>query len=84
MFDDLTDKNIDMYAMKVYENPQCLDIEEYYDDIKRIKYIKSRRIIFSQYYNITKFARVGKSVQKLSYKRRSPFFPLFQFFPKIS
>ena len=48
MFDDLTDKNIDMYAMKVYENPQCLDIEEYYDDIKRIKYIKR---LFNRYEN---------------------------------
>ena len=46
MFDDLTDKNIDLYMMKYYENPQCLDLEEYNDDIKRIKYIKR---LFNRY-----------------------------------
>lgn len=29
-----------MYAMKHYDNAQCVDIEEFYDDIKRINYIK--------------------------------------------
>jgi len=46
MFDDLTDKNIDMYMMKYYDNPQCVDLEEYNDDIKRIKYIKR---LFNRY-----------------------------------
>jgi hypothetical protein len=48
MFDDLTDKNIELYMMKYYENPQCLDLEEYNDDIKRIKYIKR---LFNRYEN---------------------------------
>ena len=29
-----------MYAMKHYDNPQCLDIEEFYSDLNRIKYLK--------------------------------------------
>ena len=29
-----------MYSMKEYNNIQCVDIEEYYDDLKKIKYIK--------------------------------------------
>jgi len=48
MFDDLTDKNIELYMMKYYENPHCLDLEEYNDDIKRIKYIKR---LFNRYEN---------------------------------
>lgn len=36
----LTEKNVIMYAMKHYENSQCLDIDEFYDDLKRINYIK--------------------------------------------
>lgn len=36
----LTEKNIIMYAMKHYDNPQCVDVEEFYDDIKRINYIR--------------------------------------------
>ena len=40
MFEDLTDKNIDLYMMKMYDNPQCVDLNEYYDDVKTFKYIK--------------------------------------------
>lgn len=40
MFDSLTDKNIEMYMMKSHENPHCMDMDEYLDDVKRIKYIK--------------------------------------------
>ena len=29
-----------MFAMKFYNNPQCCDIEEFWDDLKRIRYIK--------------------------------------------
>ena len=46
MFDDLNDNNIDLYMMRMYENTQCVDIDEYYDDLKRIKYIKR---LFNRY-----------------------------------
>lgn len=36
----LTEKNLVMYAMKHYDNPQCVDMTEFYDDLKRINYIK--------------------------------------------
>ena len=29
-----------MFAMKNYDNPQCVDIDEFYSDVNRIKYIK--------------------------------------------
>ena len=29
-----------MFAMREYNNMQCTDIEEFYDDLKKIKYIK--------------------------------------------
>lgn len=37
---DLNDKTIDLYMSKHYQNSQCLSIDEYHDDVKRIKYIK--------------------------------------------
>ena len=40
IFDDLTDANFLMFAMKEYNNQQCTNIEEFYDDLKKIKYIK--------------------------------------------
>lgn len=40
LFDDLTEENFILYAAKNYSNPQCLDVEEFYDDLARFKYIK--------------------------------------------
>ena len=40
IFDDLNDDNFLMFAMKEYNDIQCTSIEEFYDDLKKIKYIK--------------------------------------------
>ena len=40
IFDDLNEKNFLLYAMKEYNNPQCTSIDEFNDDLKKIKYIK--------------------------------------------
>ena len=39
-FDMLTEENYLLFAMKVYDNPQCKDVEEFYEDLNRIKYLK--------------------------------------------
>ena len=36
----LTEENFQMFAMKAYENPQCLSWDEFVDDLKKVKYIK--------------------------------------------
>ena len=48
IFDDLNDDTFLMYAMREYNNMQCTDIEEFYDDLKKIKYIKR---LFNSYKN---------------------------------
>jgi hypothetical protein len=40
VFDELNEDNFPLYAAKNYNNPQCLDVEEFYDDLARFKYIK--------------------------------------------
>ena len=40
MFENLTEANVSLYQMKSYENPSCFSMEEFLDDMKRIKYIK--------------------------------------------
>ena len=40
VFDSLTEDNFTLYAAKNYNNPQCLDVEEFNDDLARFKYIK--------------------------------------------
>ena len=39
-FEDLNEKKFILYAMKHYENPQCLTEQDFYNDLKIIKYIK--------------------------------------------
>jgi len=39
-FNELTESNLFLYAAKHYYNPQFSDIEEFYEDLKRFKYIK--------------------------------------------
>jgi hypothetical protein len=39
-FENLTLKNSLLFAMKCYDNPQCLDEEEFIEDYKRLKYVK--------------------------------------------
>ena len=40
VFETLTEENFSLYAAKNYNNPQCLDVEEFNDDLARFKYIK--------------------------------------------
>ena len=39
-FSELNDDNYVLFAMKNYENPQCSGIEEFHEDLNRIKYLK--------------------------------------------
>jgi hypothetical protein len=40
MIYDLTETNIYQYLIASYDNPHCYGIEEFDEDVKRIKYIK--------------------------------------------
>ena len=44
---DLNEKNFLLFAMQHYENPQCVEVEEFNDDLRKIKYIKR---LFNQYH----------------------------------
>lgn len=40
IFKELTEKNLFLYAAKHYKNPKFADIDEFYEDLKRFKYVK--------------------------------------------
>lgn len=40
MIDELTEDTFLLYAAKHYDNPNCHDVVEFYDDLKRFKYLK--------------------------------------------
>ena len=39
-FDELNEDNYMMFAIKHYENPQAVTQEDFYEDLKKFKYIK--------------------------------------------
>ena len=47
MYEKITVANWVMFAMRNYDNPQCEGEEEFYEDIKRFKYLKR---LFKKYY----------------------------------
>lgn len=46
MVNKVDETNFMLYAAKFYDNPQCFDTLEFYDDIKRFKYLKR---LFNRY-----------------------------------
>jgi hypothetical protein len=40
IFDTLTRKNFELYAAQNYNNPECIDVEEFKEDLARFKYLK--------------------------------------------
>ena len=92
IFDDLNDDNFLMYAMKEYNDIQCTSIEEFYDDLKKIKYIKrlfniykntgqlKERLILNHlivFYNVFP---VQSGTRILFYKIEKSFWPMLKTF----
>ena len=92
IFDDLNDDNFLMFAMKEYNDIQCTDIEEFYDDLKKIKYIKrlfniykntgqlKERLILNHlivFYNVFP---VQSGTRILFYKIEKSFWPMLKTF----
>lgn len=46
MLEKLDESNALLYAAKHYDNPQCYDTIEFYDDLKRFQYLKR---LFNRY-----------------------------------
>ena len=40
VFDKLNRKNFKLYASQHYNNPECVDINEFREDVNRFKYVK--------------------------------------------
>ena len=40
LFDKLTTKNFQQFAIKHYDDPQCADIEDFQEDLRRFRYLK--------------------------------------------
>ena len=45
-FNELTNENYLMFALLHYDNPHCIEIKEYFEDVRKLKYIKR---LFNRY-----------------------------------
>ena len=48
IFEELNEENFTLYAIRHYDNPQCTSTEEFYEDIRRFRYLKR---LLKRYYN---------------------------------
>lgn len=39
LFDELNNANFELYAARHYNNPACLDPQDFYDDVAKFKYV---------------------------------------------
>jgi hypothetical protein len=40
LFDKLTEENFELFAANTYQNKQCIDVQEFKEDLNRFRYIK--------------------------------------------
>ena len=90
IFDDLHEGNINLYSMKFYDNPQCYDELEYYEDLKKITYIKrlfnhyritnelKTRLILNHLIVFTNVFPVESAVRILFYKIDEKYYSLLK------
>ena len=91
-FDDLNEKTFLLYAMKEYNNPQCVDIDEFNDDLKKIKYIKrllnqyisegilKERLLLNHIIVFFNVFRPKAATRILFYKMEEEFWPMLKTF----
>ena len=91
-FDDLNEKTFLLYAMKEYNNPQCVDIDEFNDDLKKIKYIKrllnqyisegilKERLLLNHIIEFFKVFSTKAATRILFYKMEEEFWPMLKTF----
>tara|TARA_B100000780_G_scaffold238008_1_gene179305 strand:- start:85 stop:453 length:369 start_codon:yes stop_codon:yes gene_type:complete len=80
LFDELNDQNLLLFASRHYYNPKCIDVEEFYEDLARFKYVKrlvnryieqgklSERLILNHLIVIFNVFNIEPSIRILRYK----------------
>ena len=89
MIDDqrLDASTFKLFAYKHYNNPQCVDIDEFYDDLKKFKYLKkllnkynetgvfSHRLVLNHIITIYNLFGIDASNKMMEYKIEKQHWP---------
>ena len=91
-FKKLTEENYQIYAMQHYDNQECNSVEDFYEDINRIKYIKRlfrryvkkdelrERLIINHIVSLSNVFGVEPATRLLFFKIENELWPILKTF----
>ena len=90
LFDKITAKNFNAFAQKHYDDPQCEDIEDFNEDLRRFRYLKRllrryykngelrERLILNHLIVIFNIFGFDNSVKMLEFKIDDEYWPVLK------
>ena len=90
IFDELNEENFTLFAIRHYDNPQCTSTEEFYEDIRRFRYLKRllkryiktgelrERLILNHLIVLSNLFGVDNTIKMLEFKIESEFWPILK------
>ena len=88
IFEELNEDNFTLFAIRYYNNPQCTSTEEFYEDIRRFRYLKRllkryhntgelrERLILNHLIILNNVFGVENAVRMLQYKIDDEYWPV--------
>ena len=90
IFNELNDENFTLFAIKHYNNPQGLSTEEFYEDIRRFRYLKRllkryykngelrERLILNHIIILSNLFGVSNAIRMLKFKIEMEYWPVIK------
>ena len=90
IFEELNEDNFTLFAIRHYDNPQCTSTEEFYEDIRRFRYLKRllkryvktgelrERLILNHLIVLSNLFGVENSIKMLEYKIEPEFWSVLK------
>ena len=90
IFEDLNEENFTLFAIRHYDNPQCTSTEEFYEDIRRFRYLKRllkryhrtgelrERLILNHLIILSNVFGVSNAIKMLQYKIDDEYWPVLK------
>jgi hypothetical protein len=90
IFEELNEENFTLFAIRHYDNPQCTSTEEFYEDIRRFRYLKRllkryhkngelrERLILNHLIVLNNLFGVEHAIRMLHYKIEEEYWPVIK------
>ena len=90
IFEELNEENFTLFAIRQYDNPQCTSTEEFYEDIRRFRYLKRllkryyrtgelrERLILNHIIILSNVFGVSNAIRMLQYKIDGDYWPVLK------